>query len=80
LNTIIGNVKTALSGTHHAFNFQKYGDRYLAEMAYRFNRRFHLKGLLDCLLISGIGCEPMPDRVLRSAEFDSQRFAKHSTL
>lgn len=43
LNTIIGNVKTALSGTHHAFNFKKYGDRYLAEMAYRFNRRFHLK-------------------------------------
>jgi hypothetical protein len=34
----------ALSGTHYAFNFKKYGDRYLAEMWYRFNRRFDLKG------------------------------------
>ncbi len=62
LNTIIGNVKTAPSGTHHAFNFKKYGDRYLAEMSYRFNRRFYLKGLLQRLLIAGIGCEPKPER------------------
>jgi hypothetical protein len=68
LNTIIGNVKTAQSGTHHAFNFKKYGDRYLAEMSYRFNRRFYLKGLLQRLLIAGIGCEPKPERQLRSAE------------
>ena len=68
LNTIIGNVKTALSGTHHAFNFKKYGDRYLAEMSYRFNRRVYLKGLLQRLLIAGIGCEPKPERQLRSAE------------
>ncbi len=68
LNTIIGNVKTALSGTHHAFNFKKYEDRYLAEMSYRFNRRFYLKGLLQRLLIVGIGCEPKPERLLRSAE------------
>ena len=63
LNTIIGNVKTALSGTHHAFNFRKYGDRYLAEMSYRFNRRFYLKGLLQRLLIAGIGCEPKSERL-----------------
>lgn len=46
LNTIMGNVKTGLSGTYHAFNFKKYGDLYLEEVAYRFNRRFNLKGLL----------------------------------
>jgi len=68
LNTIIGNVKTALGGTHHAFDFRKYGDRYLAEMSYRFNRRFYLKGLLQRLLMAGIGCEPKPERQLRSAE------------
>ena len=39
----MGNVKTALSGTHHAFNFKKYGDRYLVEISYRFNRRFYLR-------------------------------------
>jgi hypothetical protein len=67
LNIIIGNVKTALSATHHAFKFKKYGDRYLAEMSNRFNRRFYLKGLLQRLLIAGIGCEPKSER-LRSAE------------
>jgi transposase-like protein len=68
LNTIMGNVKTALSSTHHAFNFKKYGDRYLAEMSYRFNRRFNLKGLLQRLLIACIVCRPQPERLLRSAE------------
>ena len=69
LNTIMGNVKTGLSGTYHAFNFQKYGDRYLAEIAYRFNRRFNLKGLLQRLLIACIGSRPRPERLFRSAEF-----------
>jgi hypothetical protein len=38
--TIIGNLKTDLDGTHHAFNFKKYGDRHRAEISYRFIRRF----------------------------------------
>jgi len=68
LNTIMGKVKTGLSGTYHAFNFQKYGDRYLAEIAYRFNRRFDLKGMPQRLLIACIGSRPQPERLLRSAE------------
>ena len=38
LNVILGNLKTALSGTHHAFAFRKYAHRYLDEVQYRFNR------------------------------------------
>jgi transposase-like protein len=68
LNTIIGNVKTGLCGTYHAFNFKKYGDRYLAEITYRFNRRFNLKGLLQRLLNACIDCIPKPERLLRSEE------------
>jgi transposase-like protein len=68
LNTIMGNVKTGLSGTYHAFDFKKYGDRYLAEVVYRFNRRFDLKGMLQCLLIDCIDCMPLSERLLRSAE------------
>lgn len=68
LNTIMGNVKTGLSGTYYAFNFKKYGDRYLAEVAYRINRRFDLKGLLQRLLIASIDCRPQPERLLRSAK------------
>ena len=66
LNTIIGNVNTALNGIHHAFDFKKYGD--LAEISFRFNRRIYLKGLLQRLLLAGIGCEPQPERLLRSAK------------
>ena len=39
LNVVLGNLKTALSGTHHASKFAKYAQRYLADAQYRFNRR-----------------------------------------
>ena len=68
LNTILGNIKTGLNGTYHAFKFNKYSDRYLAEIAYRFNRRFNLKTLPQRLLIAGLACPPFPERLLRSAE------------
>lgn len=38
-NTLIGNVKTAITGTYHAIKFAKYAYRYLAEVQFRFNRR-----------------------------------------
>lgn len=50
VNTLLGNLKTALSGTYHAFDFRKYGHRYLAEFQYRFNRRADLKVILPRLL------------------------------
>lgn len=42
INTVLGNLKTALAGTHHAIDFAKYAHRDLAEVQYRFNRRFNL--------------------------------------
>jgi transposase-like protein len=42
VNTVLGNLKTATNGTYHAFDFNKYASRYLAEAQYRFNRRFDL--------------------------------------
>jgi hypothetical protein len=45
-----GNLKTAISGTYHAFNFEKYADRYLGECQYRFNHRFDLAGMLTRLI------------------------------
>jgi len=68
LNTILGNIKTGLNGTFHAFKFNKYADRYLAEIAYRFNRRFNLKTLPQRLLVAGLACQPWPERLLRSEE------------
>lgn len=49
VNTILGNLKTAFSGTYHAFEFSKYADRYLAQVQYCFNRRFNLRTILERL-------------------------------
>lgn len=50
VNTILGNIKTAIDGTYHGFKFKKYAQRYLAEAQYRFNRRFDLSSLIPRLL------------------------------
>ena len=65
VNTILGNLKSALSGTYHAFDFSKYARRYLSEFSYRFNRRFHLKGLPVRLLVACAMTGPCPERWLR---------------
>ena len=41
VNTLLRNLKTAIGGTYHAFDFVKYAHRYHAEFQYRFNRRFN---------------------------------------
>jgi hypothetical protein len=46
VNTILGNLKTALAGTHHSFGFQKYAHRYLAQVQYLFNRRFDMRAVV----------------------------------
>ena len=68
VNTVLSNLKTALSGTYHAFNFAKYAHRYLAEFQYRFNRRFNLATILARLLRAAAVTTPQPGPLLRRAE------------
>ena len=68
VNTFLGNLKTAYSGTYHAFDFAKYAHRYLAEVQYRFNRRFDLASILKRLLVAMVATPPRPERFLRAAE------------
>ncbi|WP_018936636.1 IS1595 family transposase [Thioalkalivibrio sp. ALJ24] len=68
VNTVLGNLKTRLSGAHHAFAFVRYAERYLAAFAYRFNRRFDLAALPKRLLVAAVGYGPAPLCSLRSAE------------
>lgn len=60
LNVLLGNLKTALSGTYHAFKFAKYGQRYLAEVQYRFNRRVDLKAMVPRLAFAVMHTTPHP--------------------
>lgn len=57
INTVLSNVKRALEGTYHAFGFSSYAHRYLAEAAWRFNRRFNLKSLVPRLLGATARCK-----------------------
>ena len=67
VNVLLGNVKRAISGTYHAVRQAKYARRYLAEAAYRFNRRFRLRELLPRLTHAIMRCAPCPERSLRLA-------------
>jgi hypothetical protein len=60
LNVLLGNLKTSLTGTHHAFKFSKYAARYLAEVQYRFNRRSDLKSIVPRLLVAIAVAKPCP--------------------
>lgn len=66
VNIVLGNDKRALDGTYHAFAFKRYAHRYLAEAAWRFNRRFDLKALLPRLLVAAVRCKPWTEKRLRN--------------
>jgi transposase-like protein len=68
VNTILGNLKTSLSGTLHAFDFEKYAARYLAAVQYRFNRRFDLRDMFPRFTKATARSGKRPERWLRLAE------------
>jgi hypothetical protein len=68
INTVLGNLKTSFGGAYHAFDFAKYGIRYLAAFVYRFNRRFHLETIPMRLLVAAVAIGPRPATWLRQAE------------
>lgn len=67
VNILLSNVKRAISGAYHALRQAKYARRYLAEAAYRFNRRFELNEILPRLYHVMIRSKPNPEHILRSA-------------
>jgi len=60
IDTVLGNLKTSLRGSCHAFGFRKYAARYLAAFTYRFNRRFDLGTLHTRLLVAAVACATPP--------------------
>jgi len=68
VNTLLGNLKTSLSGTFHAFNFDKYAKRYLGGYCFRFNRRFSLPAMTERIANAVCCCIPCTEQDLRVAE------------
>jgi len=59
VDTILSNVKTSIAGTYHSIECHRYASRYLAEIAYRFNRRFDLRKIFFDLCSTAIGTPPI---------------------
>jgi len=68
INTLLGNLKTSLSGTFHGFKFDKYARRYLGGYCFRFNRRFSLAAMTERIANAVCCCMPCTERNLRVAE------------
>jgi transposase-like protein len=65
VNTILGNLKTAISGGYKAFKFRKYASRYLGAFSYRFNRRLNLHALVTQMFADAFGSPPERERRIR---------------
>ncbi len=66
LSIILGNVKSALTGTYRASR-KVYAQRYLAEYQYRINRRFDLIKLFKSVLCEAHFTPPLPGKLLKRA-------------
>ena len=69
VNTVLGNVKTAIHGTFHAMR-RPYVPRYFAEVQWRFNRRFDIAGMFDQLLRAAVNGKPTPYNVITGTDVD----------
>lgn len=65
VNTLLGNFKTSLAGTLYSFKHAKYGARYLAEFACRFNRRFDMPAMIP--MVTACGCVDQTSAIAQSA-------------
>lgn len=68
VDILLGNLKTAITGTYHAFRFGKYAQRYLAEFQFRFNRRYWMSEMLPAMLSAMVRAAPASTPVLRAPE------------
>jgi len=68
VNTILGNLKSALSGIYHKLS-SAHLPRHLATFQYRFNRRFVLGDMINRLAFVSLRTLPMPGRLLKIADY-----------
>ncbi len=62
VSTLISNVKATMTGTYHAIKFAKCRHRYLAEVQFRFNRRYDMRAMLGSLLRAMDATPRQPER------------------
>ncbi len=65
INTVLGNLKTMMSGAFKALKYRKYAQTYLSVFAYRFNHRFDLRDMIARRIVDVTRTKPTPERVIR---------------
>lgn len=68
INFLLDILKTSFSGTFHAFNFGKYGMRYLGGFCFLFNRRFKMAAMTEQIANAVCMGKSCPGRAQRAAE------------
>jgi hypothetical protein len=63
VNTRLGNIKAAISGTYRRLG-SKHAGRYLASFAWRFNHRFQLDGPIPRFVHTAARTAPLPCHTL----------------
>ena len=62
VNTVLGKINTTLAAAFHALKYRKYGEHYLVAFAYRFNRRFDLRGQVARLIVDVARTKPIKEQ------------------
>ena len=65
VNIVLCNLKTTLAGAYHSMKYCKYAANYLSALAYRFNGRFDLHGLISRLIVYVARCAPPREQMIR---------------
>jgi len=70
INTLLGNLKTSLSGTFRAIGFEQYVRRYLGGTCFRSKRHLSVADMTKHIVNTACCCMPWPctERELRVVE------------
>jgi hypothetical protein len=72
INTVLGNLKTMMSGAFKALKYRKYVQTYLGAFAYRFNHRFDLRDLIANLIVDAARTKPVPKKMIRGRHAEAR--------
>jgi hypothetical protein len=65
INTVLGNLKTMMSGAFKALKYRKYAQTYLGPFAYRGNHRLDLRDLIANIIVDTARTKLMPGKAIR---------------
>ena len=71
INTVLGNLKTMMSGAFKALKYRKYAQTYLGAFAYRFNHRFDLRNMIATLIVDVARTKPAAKRAIRGGHAEA---------